>query len=258
MMKRCWISWASPGFCSVTHLTDSVTLTVLYVREPMHLWVTLQHFATVMPHIGEWATHPFSRHILTHSPSGWLHQPLFVSWLREEWRVKKRLTLVEHRISAASGYREQPASLLLAEEPRGGVSWLSCSIVAQQLFFPLFIYLSAHHPSLHHFSLSLLQISAHLSQYRLEVGGFPVSKRIMTFHWFIDDMIQTCNVTNMPCCRMILFGLNICLYQQLIDFIVCKKDNNWCYLDNVSWMWLKSFRSEILTELFMWTLNKVM
>lgn len=205
MMKRCWISWASPGFCSVTHLTDSVTLTVLYVREPMHLWVTLQHFATVMPHIGEWATHPFSRHILTHSPSGWLHQPL-----RELTpggvTCKKRLTLVEHRISAASGYREQPASLLLAEEPRGGGFHDSAAAFWHgSSFFP-FLSICQHTTYLlHHFSLSLslLQISAHLSQYRLEVGGFPGSKRIMTFHWFIDDIIQTCNVTNMPCCRMI-------------------------------------------------------
>lgn len=144
MMKRCWISWASPGFCSVTHLTDSVTLTVLYVREPMHLWVTLQHFATVMPHIGEWATHPFSRHILTHSPSGWLHQPL-----RELTpggvTCKKRLTLVEHRISAASGYREQPASLLLAEEPRGGGSMTQLQHFGTAALFSHF-YLSVSTP----------------------------------------------------------------------------------------------------------------
>lgn len=71
--------------------------------------------------------------------SWWLHQLcFFVSWL--SWGVtwgKKSLTLVEHRISAASGHKDQFGFAAIGwGTSRGGVPWLSCSIVAA-LFFLL-------------------------------------------------------------------------------------------------------------------------
>lgn len=78
-----------------------------YVRELRYPWVTLQHFATVMLQIGEWVTHPFSRHILTHYL--WVTAPAS-SWVgsAEEWREKESLTWVEHRVLLHQDTRDRP------------------------------------------------------------------------------------------------------------------------------------------------------
>lgn len=54
-----------------------------FVRKHGYLWVIMQQFATVMLHIGEWVTHPFSRHIFTL----WITAPAF-SWA--QWKSDVR------------------------------------------------------------------------------------------------------------------------------------------------------------------------
>lgn len=81
--------------------------------------------------------------------SWWLHQLcLFVSWL--SWGVtwgKKSLTLVEHRISAASGHKDQFGFAAIGwGTSRGGGSVTQLQHCGSS-FFP-FILLSAHHLSL--------------------------------------------------------------------------------------------------------------
>lgn len=95
--------------------------------EPRFLWVTLQPFATVMLQNGEWVTHPFSRHILTHSP-GRLRRSISESWLsgavtweknkkKKRSDVRKAQDLCCIRIQAT-----KPALLRLAAGGEEGVS----------------------------------------------------------------------------------------------------------------------------------------
>lgn len=196
--KKRW--WNKTKFQPDTpnHFCDFEVAWVVVCLSPGIYELTLQHFATVMLHIGEWVTHPFSRHTLIDCQGDCTS--FFVIWLSEgkTWKKKKSVTWVEHRISAASRYRRPRSTRLLAR----GFPWLSCSIVALKdtavLSPPPSLSICQHTISLScHISLFVscksLPICL-LCQANVVEGDKPVSKQIMTFHQF-----SWCNIKEIRC-----------------------------------------------------------
>lgn len=104
-----------------------------------------------------------------------------VSWLGWGVTWKKGLTLVEHRISAASGYKDPPGFAAIGWGISGGGGQLCGS--------SFFIYLSAHHLSLSLCKSLPICLSADL---------WWVVCRYQSRSWYSTN---SWNITDMQCCR---------------------------------------------------------
>lgn len=137
----------------------------------------------------------------TRSLSLWVAAPAS-SWA-EEWRKKNTLMWVDTGFLLHQDTGTYPALLLLADEPQEGFPWLSCSIVARQLFFS-FLSICQHTTYLSHCESLPICLSADcwwvVCQY--QSGSWHSCHSLC-------EILRTCSVTNMACYVKIYSSLGL-------------------------------------------------
>lgn len=114
-----------------------------------------------------------------------------VSWLGWGVTWKKGLTLVEHRISAASGYKDPPGFAAIGWGISGGGFHDSAAALWQLFFFFFFLSICQH--------TTYLFLSANLcpSVSVQTCGGWFVGIKADHDIPLIPEILQTCNVADM-------------------------------------------------------------